>query len=211
MSVLGREEASAYERWELPPVGESALRRVKEEPASPLPTIADLETIERQAREEGFNAGLAEGRATARRELLSQTGRLEALYAAAARPLAELDDEVARELAWLATVVAERVLGVEMSLAPEKILDVVRQAVQVLPAAERHVRVVLHPDDAALVRDHRNTSEESWQIIEDRMLDRGDCRLESEHSRIDARLRSRLATVVDAVLGDDRIDAEPAA
>ena len=211
MSVLGRDEASAYERWELPPVGEPAVRRAKEEPPSPLPTIAELEAIERQAREEGFNAGLAEGRATARRELLSQTGRLEALYAAAARPLAELDDEVARELAWLATVVAERVLGAEISLAPEKIIGVVRQAVHVLPASERHIRVVLHPDDAALVRDHRNSSEESWLIVEDRNLDRGDCRLESEHSRIDARLRSRLATVVDAVLGDDPVDGESAA
>ncbi|HEY4144064.1 FliH/SctL family protein [Pinirhizobacter sp.] len=210
MSVLGRDEASAYERWELPAVGEPAVRRVKEEP-SPLPTIADLEAIERQAREEGFNAGLVEGRATARRELLSQTGRLEALYTAAARPLAELDDAVARELAWLATVVAERVLGVEISLRPEKIIEVVRQAVHVLPAAERHVRVVLHPDDAALVRDHRNSAEDSWLIVEDRTLDRGDCRLESEHSRIDARLRSRLATVVDAVLGDDRVDEEPEA
>lgn len=211
MSVLGRDEASAYERWELPPVGEPAVRRAKEEAPSPLPTIAELEAVERQAREEGFNAGLAEGRATARRELLSQTGRLEALYAAAARPMAELDDEVARELAWLATVVAERVLGAEISLAPEKIIDVVRQAVHVLPASERHIRVVLHPDDAALVRDHRSGSEESWLIVEDRALDRGDCRLESEHSRIDARLRSRLATVVDAVLGDDRVDGEPAA
>jgi flagellar assembly protein FliH len=211
MNVLGRDEASAYERWELPPVGEPAVRRAKEEPSSPLPTIAELEAIERQAREEGFNAGLAEGRATARRELLSQTGRLEALYAAAARPLAELDDEVARELAWLATVVAERVLGAEISLAPEKIIDVVRQAVHILPASERHIRVVLHPDDAALVRDHRSGSEESWLIVEDRTLDRGDCRLESEHSRIDARLRSRLATVVDAVLGDDRADGEPVA
>jgi len=61
------------------------------------------------------------------------------------------------------------------------------------------------------VRDHRNSSEESWLIVEDRALDRGDCRLESEHSRIDARLRSRLATVVDAVLGDDRVDGEPVA
>jgi flagellar assembly protein FliH len=203
MSVLAREDAGGYERWELPAVGAPKAPRVTEEVAPPHPTVAELEAIERQAREEGFNAGLAEGRATARRELIAQVARLDALYAAAARPLAELDKDVAGELAWLATVIAERVLGSELATGPEKILDVVQQSVRILPAGERHVRVFLHPDDAALVRDHRSAGEGDWTVIDDRQLQRGDCRVESENSRLDARLRSRLATVIDAVFAGD--------
>jgi len=203
MVILAREHALGYERWELPEVGDPVPVPRKEEVATPQPTLADIEAIERQAREEGFNAGLTEGRAMARRELVALTARLEALYEAAAKPLATLDAEVARELAWLATVIAERVVGSELAMTPEMILGVVHRAVQVLPAGERHVRVFLNPDDASLVREHRNAGEGDWTVVDDPQLSRGDCRLESENSRLDARLRTRLDSVIAAVLGDD--------
>lgn len=204
MAILSRDESDSYQRWELPSVGAQPVRR-KEEPVVARPTVAEIESIELAAREEGFNAGLAEGRATARRELTAQVARVEALLASAARPLAALDADVGRELAWLATVIAERVLMGELSTSPEKILDVVNQAVNVLPAGERHIRVFLHPDDAAIVRDHRTAGEIEWSVVDDRAMHRGDCRLESEHSRLDASLRTRLAAVIDAVLGEEAI------
>jgi flagellar assembly protein FliH len=209
MVILAREQALGYERWEMPEVGEPVPVLLKEsEVMVAQPTLADIEAIERQAREEGFNAGLTEGRAMARRELVALTARLETLYEAAARPLATLDADVARELAWLSTVIAERVIGAELSLAPETILQVVQRAVQVLPAGERHVRVFLNPDDASLVREHRTAGEGDWTVVEDPQLSRGDCRLESENSRLDARLRTRLDSVIAAVLGDDVIDTD---
>ncbi|MES1153475.1 MAG: FliH/SctL family protein [Rhodanobacter sp.] len=40
-------------------------------------------------------------------------------------------------------------------------------------------------------------------MLADPALSRGDCRLESERSRLDARVETRLAAMIDAVLGDD--------
>ncbi len=122
----------------------------------------------------------------ARRELVAQMARLDALFTAAAQPLATLDADVGAELAQLATLIAERALGYELSTHPERIVDVVRQSVAALPANTRHLRVHLHPDDAALVRDYQNTGEYPWQIVDDVDLQRGDCRLESENSSLDA-------------------------
>jgi flagellar assembly protein FliH len=51
-------------------------------------------------------------------------------------------------------------------------------------------------------------AEPQWRFGADPSLQRGDCILESEHSRLDARVATRLAVVVDAVIGDDLDDGE---
>jgi len=201
-SILARERVDQFERWELPVVGGPDPREVveQEDDGPHRPTVAEIEAIERQAREEGFHAGLSEGRAMAKRELDAQVARLDALFAAVERPFADLDADVAGDLAVLATVIAERVLGYEIATRPEKIVDVVRQAVDVLPAGSRQLKIHLNPADAAIVREHRSSVDHEGSIVDDAALERGDVRLESEHSRLDARLRTRLAAVIDSVL-----------
>jgi flagellar assembly protein FliH len=85
---------------------------------------------------------------------------------------------------------------------PERIAQAVRQAVAALPAATRELRVRLHPDDLALLRE-LDAAEPHWQLQADPSLERGDCVLESERSRLDARVETRLAAMIDAVLGDE--------
>lgn len=208
-SILSRERIEQFERWELPVVGGSDVRHVEdveEDDVPHRPTVAEIEAIERQAREEGFNAGVNEGRAMARRELTEKVARLDALFAAVERPFADLDGDVAGDLAALATLIAERVLGYEIATRPEKILDVVHQAVDVLPAGSRHLKIHLNPVDAALVREHRSSLDHEGAVIDDAALERGDVRLESEHSRLDARVRTRLAAVIDSVLVAPLVD-----
>lgn len=212
-SILSRERVDQFERWELPIVGGSPVQHVdevEEDDAPHRPTVAEIEAIERQAREEGFNAGLNEGRAMAKRELAAQVARLDALFAAVEKPFAELDSDVAGDLASLATLIAERVLGYEIATRPEKILDVVHQAVDVLPAGSRHLKIHLNPADAALVREHRSTVDHEGSVVDDPSLERGDVRLESEHSRLDARVRTRLVAVIDSVLVSQPADESDA-
>jgi flagellar assembly protein FliH len=200
MNRRSADDIAGYQRWEPPMVGAAPARPEPEPPAPP--TVADLESLERQAREEGYAAGQAEGRMAAQEELREQVARFDALCTAAARPLAALDDGTERELARLAMVVARQVIAHELALAPELIVQAVHQAIAALPAATRELRVRVHPDDLALLR-QLGTDETHGQLLADPALSRGDCVLESERSRLDARVESRLAAVVDAVLGND--------
>lgn len=200
-----RNAFEGYERWEPPSMGEPAPAAEPEETPA-LPTVADLEALEQQAREEGFAAGRAEGAAEGERERRALVARLEALLEAAVRPLASLDDATERELARLATVIARRVVAHELTVSPALIVQAVQQAARALPAATRTLQVKLHPDDLALLRE-LDVAESHWQLLPDPGLSRGDCQLESERSRLDARVDTRLAAVIDAVLGDDGNDA----
>jgi flagellar assembly protein FliH len=206
--ILSRENASLYDRWEPPSVGATPAAEPDREPAAPPgPTILELEEIERQAREEGYAAGLAEGRAAAKKELDDRLARLDAICTAAARPLQQFDDVTERELALLATVIARRVVGRELQLDPSLIELAVREAAAALPSATRELRVWVNPSDLDLLRE-LGATEPHWRFGANPALNRGDCLLESERSRLDARVATRLAAVVDAVIGDDLDDGE---
>lgn len=196
---------AAFERWQLPPIVEPPpVVAAEPEPASPPgPTVAELEAIERQAREEGYAAGLAEGRAAARQQLDERLARLEAILVAAARPLQALDDATEQELARLAMVAARRVVLAELKTDPQLVVQAVREAAAALPSATRELRVWVHPDDMNLLRE-LGAAEPHWRLGANPALARGDCVLESERSRLDATVDTRLAVVIDAVLGGDQ-------
>ena len=175
--------------------------------------VADLNLLEREAWEQGFAAGRADGRAAALAEQQSlseaaraRVQRLEGLLDLLARPLAELDEAVLRQLATLAGTIARQLVRRELRVQPEQIIAVIRETVALLPAAARDVRIHLHPDDAALVRERlvEPATARAWTLIEDPVITRGGCRISGENSSIDAQVETRLGAAIAAVLGDER-------
>lgn len=204
MTATIHNAAADFQRWELPNVGARSTASTAGN-TPPQPTVRELAALEQQAREEGYAAGHAEGSAAAQQQLQRRMAELDALYDAAARPLQVLDEQTGQELARLAMVVAQRVIAHELQLSPALVVQAVRQAATALPAATRELRVHLHPADLALLRES-GAAEGHWQLLADPALSRGDCRLESERSRLDARVETRLAAMIDAVLGEDADD-----
>jgi flagellar assembly protein FliH len=68
------------------------------------------------------------------------------------------------------------------------------------------VRLHLHPDDAALVRETLSPAEgeHAWVIVEDPLLTRGGCTVSTDNSKIDATAESRLQALIISVAGDER-------
>jgi flagellar assembly protein FliH len=198
MSILSRESVGEFRRWELPEVGPGANAA-----APNLRTLRQLEDIDQRAREEGFASGLAEGRLAGAAEIAAQVARISAIVNALEAPFANLDRAVENELVLVATVAATRIVRHEIALAPERILDAVRDAIAALPGYARNVRLFLTPDDAAIVRGHlaSSSSGHTWEIVEDASLTAGGCRVQADTSTVDATLETRLATIIDALLG----------
>lgn len=200
-TVLSRDSIVSFERWDAPQMDVVVTPDEPEAPP-PGPTVFELEEIERHAREDGYAAGLAEGRLAAKSELKEQLARLETLCFSAARPLDDFDRATERELARLAIVMARRVVARELQTDPSLIELGVREAVASLPSATRELRIRVHPDDLDFLRE-LDASEPHWRFDVDPSLTRGDCVLESKSSRLDSRIDTRLAAVIDAVLGSE--------
>ncbi|HTT03818.1 MAG TPA: flagellar assembly protein FliH [Steroidobacteraceae bacterium] len=191
--------------WQLPVLGGQVLpgRRRSE----------NLTAIEREAWEQGHAQGREAGLAAAQQEARAsaeqaerRVQQLQAILDLMARPLADLDQQVQRQLALLASAIARQIIRRELKTQPDEIVAVVRETVGLLPIVARQVRVHLHPEDAELVRSRLASAsgERAWSIVEDPMLARGGCRVTSETSSVDAQLEQRLGAAIATMLGDDR-------
>ena len=171
---------------------------------------AEEQRLFAEAQARGHAAGLT----AAQREINEKTAALEqrsrsllTALEALTRPLAQLDDQVHEQIALLAVRIARAVVRRELRTDPTQIIGIVRDTVALLPAATRGPRVLLHPEDAALVRERVVASgpEAAWSIVEDPMLARGDCRVHTDHAQVDARVETRLSEALTALLGEDRV------
>jgi len=64
----------------------------------------------------------------------------------------------------------------------------------------------LHPEDAGLVRSALSLDEMSppWKIVEDPLITRGGCKVDTEVSHIDATVENRLTAVIATLFGGER-------
>ena len=207
--AVPKEQRTAYQRWELdsfdapkvsiPPEGKVPLGGAPKtaQKAAMLPTAAQLERLHRQAHEEGYAAGHREGsdRAAAEAQQLRQ------IVAALAEQSQQLDQRLADELLALGLAIGRQVLRQALKLQPELILAVVHEVLGQLPLSHQRARLILHPQDATLVRLAlgERLRQSGWEIVENDEISRGGCRLEAAECEIDATLERRWQRVVDAI------------
>jgi flagellar assembly protein FliH len=171
-----------------------------------LPTVGGLVDLQAEAYKEAFEQGLTEGREEGRAQVRAQVEKLANMFYDLTKPFEELDVEVERELLALAMALARQIVRREIKADPTQIIGIIREAIAALPVAAREVRVHLHPEDAAVVRQHLAPTESAraWQIVEDPVMARGGCQVTSTTSRVDARLETRLGAIVSELMGDER-------
>lgn len=197
--------------WDLPTVNGRTVQARR-----PGRTVSELEEVERRAYEEAFAKGREAGLAAAKAEtqgaltqLQNQVNKLESTLASLSKPLDQVNTEVEQQLMNLTLTIARHLVRRELRIDPAQVIAIIRETVALLPAAARDVRVHMHPDDAAVVRERlaTPTADRAWTIIEDPVMTRGGCRVTTETALIDARVETRLNQAIAAMLGDERVDA----
>jgi flagellar assembly protein FliH len=178
-----------------------------------------LEEIQKKAFEEGFAQGKKEGFEYGHDEALAEgqkamhahTQRIEALLSTLDTPFMKLDEQVEQELVTLVITMVRQLVRREVRTDPGQIIGVVREAMAILPVASRNVQLILHPEDAELVREIYSLSETElgWNIIEDPVTARGGCKVVTDTSLVDATLESRLTALIAPLLGGERSGDTP--
>jgi flagellar assembly protein FliH len=192
------------ERWPLPAVEGPLANSLRDERAR---AAGEQRAGPEAAR--GYEAGLARAQAEMQprlEELAARVRRLDAVLQLLAQPLRALDDEVEKQLLELAFAVGKQLARRELSAAPAQIVAILRECLEQLPLAAREVRVHLHPEDAAIVRERLAAPAEqrAWILVEDPTLARGGCLVRSDTSQIDARFESRVNAALASALGEQR-------
>ena len=180
------------------------MEEVPLEEVQPL-TLEELESIRQEAYNEGFAIGEKEGfhsatlkvRQEAEVVLTAKVDSLEQLMGHLFEPIAEQDTQIEKSLVDLVQHIAKQVIQRELAIDSTQIEHVMREALKLLPLGVGNVRLYINPQDFEQVKALRERHEETWRIVEDESLLPGGCRVETEHSRIDATVETRVARVMD--------------
>ena len=118
--------------------------------------------------------------------------------------LKEVDQHIAKSLLDLSLELAQQMLHQALKINPEIMLPIVREAIGSLPHFNSGAHLVLHPDDAELVRSRlgEQLAHVGWKIFEDAQLTRGGLRIDNANSQTDATVETRWSRIT-ANLGQD--------
>jgi len=190
-------QATAFEHWEVVELAASAGDAATPEENAE----AELARLREAARAEGYAEGVAAGRLEAEQTC----GRMKQLAESFGNTLDNLDFRLADMVLALALDVARQVVAGELTVRPERILDVVNLALKQMAETSREARLLLNPEDAALVRPHLEQvlDKNRLRIMEDIRIVRGGCLIETSQGDLDATLPARWRQVVQ-VLGSNQ-------
>lgn len=191
------DDTTAFEQWEVVELAASTGEAVS--PAEDAE--AELVRLREAARAEGYAEGMAAGRLEAEQSC----GRMKQLAESFGNTLDNLDFRLADMVLALALDVARQVVAGELTVHPERILDVVNLALKQMAETSREARLLLNPEDAALVRPHLEQvlDKNRLRIVEDVRIVRGGCLIETSQGDLDATLPARWRQVVQ-VLGSNQ-------
>jgi len=161
-----------------------------------------------KGHEEGVLAGLAagreegytEGRAAAEAEVEA----LKAITESVTDALEKLEIETGQALVSLAVSIARQVLRSTLKAEPERILETVKEILQVEGIQQGLLRLRLNPADIDMVEQYlqRDGTVTRWRLQPDMSIERGGCIAETALGQIDATLQTRWRRVV-TILGLD--------
>jgi flagellar assembly protein FliH len=209
-----------WQRWEMTSIAQNLLAENRAAKAMTPSGMAPFEPVllideaelaqlrleaqtagEAKGHQEGYARGQAEGYAAGMAAAREQAGQLQALTLAWPAALQLAERQVADDLLALALDLARQVLGQALTINPEAMLAVVHELLQAEPALTGAPQLFLHPDDAALVKEHLadDLQAAGWRIRLDAHTPRGGCRVLANSGERDASLETRWERVAAAL------------
>ncbi len=120
-------------------------------------------------------------------------------------PYEEFDERVENEITSLAIQMSKQLIRRELKADAGQVVGVVKEALTALPSSSQNIKLFLHPEDAELVKSALSLEDEArWEVVEDPVITRGGCRVETDVSTIDATIENRLLAIIAQALGDER-------
>lgn len=162
---------------------------VVEAPALPYPTAEEIEAIQQQAHDEGYQAGLQAGREQAAAEVQ----RMRELVTRMDEWLTGAEKALAEEVLDLSLTIARQVVRDEVAADRRVLLAGIREVLAALPTARAPSRMMLNPDDHALLLGDLQLElpADVWRMVADPSLEPGGCKIETPATSVDISLATR--------------------
>lgn len=194
-------EAAELSR-EIITAAEAEAEQIKQEALREAGEIArqKAEELAAAAREEGYREGYREGLAKAEAEAEEIRARARRVLQAAEKQRSALLASLEQEIVGLSVEIAEKIVCQQLTLAPETILAVTREA---LHAARNRqsLTIYVNPADRQTVESQLGELQKllagpaALAVLADEAISPGGLVVETEHGRVDATLETRWETI----------------
>ncbi|UTW10033.1 flagellar assembly protein FliH [Marinobacterium rhizophilum] len=190
-------------------------------------TLAELERITEEARQEGLEEGhreglakgleegqrkgYSEGLAQGKLEIDRSLGRLSQMLDELEAPLAQQSEALELCILNLVTSLARAVTGHELSSQPQLMLQAVQEALAQLPSEGGAVRIHVNPEDEVLLQPLAQ-AREHCELVADAAISPGGCLVKTANCQVDSRVETRFRQAADQLLSrlaDSRPETPP--
>lgn len=200
------EEIQAIEAWRFGAIDTAAqLRAAQLKAQADQEQAAQVQATLEQSFQEGFTQGIAQGRIQAQADMNRQMQeflqnqartageRQTALFASAQAELLQAEQAMAQEVLALACALARQVLQQELTVNPNAVLPVLREALALLGADCKTAVVKMNPADIQALGDQMASEFTSLALSlrPDATVQPGGCQVESAGKVIDGTLGKR--------------------
>jgi flagellar assembly protein FliH len=177
---------------------------------------AGLEQGKQEGLEQGINEGkeqgLAEGMQAGQEQMEELARSWQAIIEQASNPLAQVNQELEKELVILAVKLAKAVINVEVTTQNDVMLSAISEGIKVLPIQESQYQFQMNPIDVAMVKGHfgeEALAESNWKLIENPAIERGGCELTTKNNAVDMSIERRTADVFTPFLNAQGLQHDP--
>ncbi|MGM9453641.1 flagellar assembly protein FliH [Legionella bozemanae] len=166
---------------------------------------AECERLKQEAREKGY----AEGMQQAQAEINEKRKKFVYWFDLLQKPVKLVDEQVTQEIIQTIIWLAQHCIGVELSVNPDKLNDLLHAIKSELPSLQAYKVLAMHPEDVNWVKNEFGEKEIPGLqeiLIADSLLNRGDFYLKGDYSELDGRVYTRLATLFTKYVTRDLIE-----
>lgn len=191
--VIAADRVVGVQRWDIGGFDSTATTRrppSKRVAAEHLPTVDEVSAIEQNAHDEGYRAGLAEGRAN--------NERIAALLADVPAAIAKMEREMAETLLKLAVDLARQVVRESIVVRPELIVPVISEALSGIARTAEPGGIHVNPADLSIVEERLGDAlaHAGWKAFADDRIERGGCVVDFAGGQVDATIALRWSRVM---------------
>lgn len=191
-------------KWELPNLFSS--RPIPSRSLADNPGVTPKSEFE-GGRQEGYEQGRQQGLLAAEKDVQEKLQMFDSVIENLSTPLAQVDNQIGRELIQLSVRLAETIIHREVDMQPELVERQVSEALATLTSKSADISVRLHPEDAKILEQSRQSNisdsepdASAYRVISDANLHRGGCILQTSTTLVDATIEKQLQDLLDEML-----------
>ena len=212
-----------FSKWEMPSIDApkgKIFRQPVEEEEQPKQELVEkisedeLQKIRDQAYQEGFQKGHTEGLEAGQTEIETKKALLESMLHQLVEPTQACGEQTQQELLEMAFAISRQIVRRELKQDPTQLIAIIRDALKLLPIGSKNIQVLLHPEDASVIRNVLSIDEDSpdsrWKLVEEPSMERGGCLLKTDNSNVDASVDRQIAVLFSRIAGGQRAGEDDA-